>query len=62
MWRLTKATADLKSDTEQTMKLETLYKVPSECELNSWPDTQSVRASERNSAVVDSNHTQANVL
>ena len=25
-------------DTEQTMKLEQLYEVGSECELNSWPD------------------------
>ena len=31
--------AKMKSDTEQTMKLEKLYKVDSECELNSWPDS-----------------------
>ena len=38
MWRLTKAIAEMKSDTEQTMKLEWLYKVDFECELNSWLD------------------------
>ena len=30
--------AEMKSDTEQMMKLEWLYKVDSECKLNSWPD------------------------
>ena len=30
----------MKLDTEQTMKLEYLYKVGSEWELNSWPDSQ----------------------
>ena len=34
----------------------------SECELNSWPGTQSVRVSERNSVVVGSNPTRANFL
>ena len=34
-WRLTKAIAEMKCDVEQTMKLEYLYKVGSECELNS---------------------------
>ena len=29
----------MKYDTEQTMKLEYLYKVGSECDLNSWPDS-----------------------
>ena len=38
-WRLTKAIAEMKCDTEQTMKLDKLYKVGSECELNSWPDS-----------------------
>ena len=38
-WRLMKAIADMKCDTEQTMKLEWLYKVGSDCELNSWPDS-----------------------
>ena len=38
----------MKSDTEQTMRLEQLYKVGSECELNSWSVAQLVRASERN--------------
>ena len=28
----------MKCGTEQTIKLEQLYKVGSECELNSWPD------------------------
>ena len=37
--RLMKAIAKMKLDTEQTMKLEWLYKVDSECELNSWPDS-----------------------
>ena len=46
-----KATAKMISDTEQTMKLEQLYKVGSECELKSWPVAQSVRASARNSVV-----------
>ena len=32
-------TAKMKCDTEQTMKLEWLYKVGSGCELNSWPDS-----------------------
>ena len=34
-WRLTKAIAEMEPDTEQMMKLEYLYKVGSECELNS---------------------------
>ena len=34
-----KAIAEMKSDTEQTMKLEYLYKVGSECELNAWSDS-----------------------
>ena len=38
-WRLTKAIIKTKLDTEQTMKLEWLYKVGSECELNTWPDS-----------------------
>ena len=29
----------MKSDTEQMMKLEQLYKIGPECELNSWPDS-----------------------
>ena len=39
MWRLTKAIAEMKCDTAQTIKLEQLYKVGCECELNSWPDS-----------------------
>ena len=31
-----KATAEMKPDTEQTMKLEQVSKNDSECELNSW--------------------------
>ena len=46
-----KAIAQMRSDTGQTMKLEWLYKVGPECELNS------IRASERNSVVVGSNKT-----
>ena len=34
-----KAIAEMKLHTEQMMKLEELYKVNSECELNSWPDS-----------------------
>ena len=34
-----KAIAEMKPDTEQTMKLEQLYKIGYECELNSWPDS-----------------------
>ena len=37
--QLTKTTTEIKTDTEQTMKLESLYKIGSECELNSWPDS-----------------------
>ena len=36
---MTKAIAEMKSDNEQTMKPEQLYKVGSECKLNSWPDS-----------------------
>ena len=36
---LTKAIAEMKCDTERTMKLEKLYKVVSECDLNSWPES-----------------------
>ena len=32
-----KAIAEMKLDTEQTIKFEGLYQVSSECELNSWP-------------------------
>ena len=39
-----------------------MYKVGYECELNSWPDSSSVRASEQNSVVVGSNPTQGNFL
>ena len=60
---LTKVLAEMKSDSEQTMKLEWLYKVGSEWELNWWPLTpQLVRASERNSVVVGLNPIQANFL
>ena len=31
-------TAGMRPDTEQTMKVEQLYKVGSECEFNSWPN------------------------
>ena len=34
-----KPIAEMKLDTEQTIKLEWLYKVGCECELNSWPDS-----------------------
>ena len=34
-----KAIAKMKSDTEQKMKLEQLYKVGSDCEFNSRPDS-----------------------
>ena len=34
-----KAIVEIKCDTEQTMKLEQLYKVGPEWELNSWPDS-----------------------
>ena len=39
MWGLTKAIAKMKLDTEQTMKLEQLYSIGSECKLNSWHDS-----------------------
>ena len=35
----TKAIAEMKSDTEQKMKLKQLYKVGSECKLNSLSDS-----------------------
>ena len=60
---LTKVLAEMKSDSEQTMKLEWLYKVGAEWKLNSWPlKPQLVRASERNSVVVGLNPIQANFL
>ena len=34
-WRLTKAITEMEYDTEQKMKLDVVYKVGSECELNS---------------------------
>ena len=34
-----KAITEMKLDTEETMKLEQLYKVGSEYELNLWPDS-----------------------
>ena len=34
-----KVIAEMKSDTEQTVKLEYLYKVGSDCELNSSRDS-----------------------
>ena len=37
--RLTKALTEMKRETEQTMKLEWPYKIGSECELNSCPDS-----------------------
>ena len=36
---LTKKIAKIKSDTEQSMKLDWLYKVGYKFELNSWPDS-----------------------
>ena len=62
MWRLTKAIAKMKPDTEQTMKLEQLHKVGSEYELTHGLMAQSVKASEWNSVVVGSNPTQVNFL
>ena len=50
----------MKSDTEQTMKLELLYKVGSECKLSLCLRAQSIRAFERTSVVASSNPTQAN--
>ena len=41
MWWLTNAIAEIKSDTEQKDKigkLEKLFSVCTECELNSWSD------------------------
>ena len=35
MWRLKKTIADMKYDTEQSIKLEWLYKVGSQCQFNS---------------------------
>ena len=37
--QLMKAIANMKLDTEETIKLEWVHKVDSECELNSWPDS-----------------------
>ena len=57
-----KAIAKMKPDIEQTVKLESLYKVESVCKLNSWPIAQLVRACEWNSVVVGPNPIQANFL
>ena len=38
MWRLKKAIATMEFENWTKMKLEELYKVSSECKLNSWPD------------------------
>ena len=57
-----KAIAKMKLGNEQTMKLEQLLEVGSDCEFNSWLDGQSVRESGRNSVVVGSNPTQSNFL
>ena len=60
-----KAIAEMKSDSEQIMKLEWLYQVGSECQLN-WYDMVweliQVRASERNSMILGSNPTSADFL
>ena len=60
-----KTIAKMKSDSEQIMKLEWLYKVGSECQLN-WYDMVwelvQVRASERNSVILGSNSTPTNFL
>ena len=34
----------MKYDTEQKMKLEQLYKVGSECELNPWPQSSVIQS------------------
>ena len=39
IWPLTKAIAQMKGDTEQTMKYEYLYKVGSDSQFNSWSDS-----------------------
>ena len=58
-----KAIAKMKSNTEQTMTLDQLYKVGSECELIAHDlIAQSVRVSEENSVVMGSNLTDANFL
>ena len=57
-----KAITEMNHDTEQTIKLDQLYKGGSESELNHGLIAKSVRASERNSVIVGSNPTQANFL
>ena len=55
----------MKSNTEQTMILKYLWKVGSECDLNSWPDSSIYlleRVSEWNLLVVGSIPTEANFL
>ena len=60
MWRRTKAIAEMKCDTGQTMKLEQLYQTASECTHGLIAEL--VRASEWNSVVVGSNSALANFL
>ena len=57
-----KRLTEMKRDTEQTMKLEKLYKVVPGSSWSHGLIAQSVRASERNSVVVGSSPTQANFL
>ena len=56
------ATAEIKPDTEQMMDLEWLYKVGSECELDSWPDSSVGYSVWKEFSGRGSNPTQANFL
>ena len=61
-WRLTKAMAEMKSNTEQVMKLEWLLKVGSDWSWTHGQRAQLVKFSEGNTVVLGLNTTQANFL
>ena len=60
--RLTKAIAEMKPDTEQTMNWSSCTKLALSASRTHGLIAQSVRASERNSVVVGSNPTQVNCI
>ena len=61
-WRLTMAIAEMKRDTEQTMKLSSCTKLALRASWSHGLIAQTVRAPERNSVVVCSNLIQGNSL
>ena len=61
-WRLTKAMAEMKSNTEQVMKLEWLLKAGSDWSWTHGQRAHLVKFSEGNTVVLGLNTTQANFL